>query len=80
GEVRLIATPAMALAAAGLAARQHGFTPLILGDAIEGESREVAVVMAGMAKSAKQYGHPISGPAVLLSGGETTVTVNNTQP
>lgn len=80
GEVRLIATPAMALAAAALAARQHGFTPLILGDAIEGESREVAVVMAGMAKSAKQYGHPISGPAVLLSGGETTVTVNNTQP
>ena len=48
GEVRLIATPAMALAAAALAARQHGFTPLILGDAIEGESREVAVVMAGM--------------------------------
>ncbi|MDH8538651.1 glycerate kinase, partial [Klebsiella pneumoniae] len=40
GEVRLIATPAMALAAAALAARQHGFTPLILGDAIEGESRE----------------------------------------
>lgn len=55
-------------------------SPLILGDAIEGESREVAVVMAGMARSAKQYGHPISGPAVLLSGGETTVTVNNTQP
>ncbi len=67
----------MALAAAGLAARQHGVTPYF-GDAIEGESREVAVVMAGMAKSAKQYGHPISGPAVLLSGGETTVTVNNT--
>ena len=38
------------------------------------------MVMAGMAKSAKQYGHPISGPAVLLSGGETTVTVNHTPP
>lgn len=76
-EVRLIATPAMALQAAAETARQHGLTPLILGDAIEGESREAAVVMAGIAKSVKHYGHPISGPAVLLSGGETTVTVAN---
>ncbi|MEN4981336.1 glycerate kinase [Erwinia billingiae] len=80
GEVRLIATPALALQQAAVAARNHGLTPLILGDAIEGESREVAVVMAGIARSVKQYGHPVSGPAVLLSGGETTVTVNNGQP
>lgn len=79
-EIRLIATPALALQAAALAARRHGFTPLILGDAIEGESREVAIVMAGIAKSVKQYGHPVSGPVMLLSGGETTVTVNNGQP
>ncbi|ARU94300.1 glycerate kinase type-2 family protein [Tatumella citrea] len=74
---RLIATPAMALQAAAEKARCHGITPLILGDALEGESREVAVVMAGIAKSVKQYGHPVKGPAVLLSGGETTVTVSN---
>jgi hydroxypyruvate reductase len=79
-EVKLIATPQLALQAAALAACRHGLTPLILGDAIEGESREVAIVMAGITKSVKQYGHPISGPAVLLSGGETTVTVNNDQP
>ncbi|MGC0885322.1 glycerate kinase [Pantoea agglomerans] len=79
GEFRLIATPALALQQAAVAARNHGLTPLILGDAIEGESREVAVVMAGIARSVKQYGHPVSGPAVLLSGGETTVTVNNGQ-
>ena len=78
-EVRLIATPQLALQAAALAVRRHGLTPIILGDAIEGESREVAVVMAGIAQSVKQYGHPVRGPAVLLSGGETTVTVNNGQ-
>lgn len=78
-EVKLIATPQLALQAAALAVRKHGLTPLILGDAIEGESREVATVMAGIAKSVKLYGHPVSGPAVLLSGGETTVTVNNGQ-
>ena len=74
-EVRLIAAPALALQAAALAARAQGLTPLILGAAIEGESREAAVVMAGIARSVKQYGHPVVGPAVLLSGGETTVTV-----
>lgn len=76
-EARLVATPALALEAAAQAVRRHGFTPLILGDAIEGESRQAAIVMAGIAKSVKQYGHPVSGPAVLLSGGETTVTVTN---
>lgn len=78
-EVRLIATPQRALQAAALAACRHGLTPLILGDALEGESREVAIVMAGIAKSVKRYGHPVSGPAVLLSGGETTVTVSQGQ-
>ncbi|MDR8357766.1 glycerate kinase, partial [Acinetobacter baumannii] len=73
------ATPQRALQAAALVACRHGLTPLILGDALEGESREVAIVMAGIAKSVKQYGHPVSGPAVLLSGGETTVTVSQGQ-
>lgn len=77
GEVSLIATPAMALKAAAEAARGHGITPLILGDAIEGESREAAIVMAGIAKSVKQHGQPLGAPALLLSGGETTVTVRN---
>lgn len=77
GEVKLIATPAMALRAAADAARDHGITPLILGDAIEGESREAAIIMAGIAKSVKQHGQPLSGPALLLSGGETTVTVRD---
>ncbi|MCA1179768.1 MULTISPECIES: glycerate kinase [unclassified Pantoea] len=76
-ETKLIATPGMALEAAAAAAQRLGYTPMILGDAIEGESREAAIVMAGIAKSVKQYGHPLKGPAVLLSGGETTVTVTD---
>jgi hydroxypyruvate reductase len=51
---------------------------LILGDAIEGESRELGVVMAGIARSSRLYGHPVRPPAVLLSGGETTVTIGKT--
>ena len=52
-----------------------GFTPLILGDALEGESAQMGIMMAGIAKSIKQHGVPVKGPAVLLSGGETTVTI-----
>jgi glycerate 2-kinase len=72
---RLIATPAMALMAAAEAARAAGVSPLILGDALEGEAREVGRVLAGIAISCKAHGRPISRPAVLLSGGETTVTI-----
>ncbi len=75
GDVRLIASPAMALAAAAEAARGFGLTPMILGAAIEGESRELGRVLAGMARSVKTTGHPLAAPAVLLSGGETTVTM-----
>lgn len=74
-EAHLVATPQDALEAAAAAARAMGITPLILGNAIEGESREVARVMAGMARQAAQHGQPIPAPCVLLSGGETTVTV-----
>ncbi|THF85372.1 glycerate kinase [Deinococcus sp. KSM4-11] len=74
-EVRVIAAPALALEAAAQAARRAGLTPLILGDALEGESREVGTVMAGVARSVRQHGQPVRPPAVLLSGGETTVTL-----
>ncbi len=74
-DLRMIATPLMALHAAAAAARAHGLTPLILGDALEGESRELGTVMAGVAASARLHGLPLPGPCVLLSGGETTVTI-----
>ena len=71
----IIATPAMALDAAATVARAAGVMPLILGDAIEGEATEVARVMAAMARSCAARGQPAAPPCVLLSGGETTVTV-----
>jgi hydroxypyruvate reductase len=75
GETRVIATAQGSLAAAADAARAGGVAPLILGDAIEGEAREVAKVMAGIAKSCARHGVPARPPCVLISGGETTVTV-----
>lgn len=75
-DYRLIATPARALQATAEAARAMGLTPLILGDAIEGESRELGVVMAGIALSIQTHGLPLAAPAVLLSAGETTVTLD----
>jgi glycerate 2-kinase len=74
-ELHLIATPQMSLEAAAGVARQAGITPLILGDAIEGESREVAQVHAGIARQVRRHGQPAVAPCVLLSGGETTVTI-----
>lgn len=71
----LIATPAMALLAAAAAARAAGLAPLILGDALEGESREMGTVMAGIARSVRDHAQPLAPPALLLSGGETTVTI-----
>jgi len=74
-EFRMIATPLMALDAAASVARAQGITPIILGDALEGESRELGIVMAGIARSIKAHGHPVAAPALLLSGGETTVSI-----
>ncbi|WP_375275248.1 glycerate kinase type-2 family protein [Methylorubrum thiocyanatum] len=74
-EVRMVATPLMALRAAADLARQEGVPALILGDAIEGEAREVGQVMAGIARSVATHGLPLAKPCLLLSGGETTVTV-----
>ncbi|MBV8398043.1 MAG: glycerate kinase, partial [Acetobacteraceae bacterium] len=71
----MIATPQMSLEAAAGVARDAGLAPLILGNAIEGEAREVGRVMAGIARQASLYDQPAPKPVVLLSGGETTVTV-----
>ena len=71
----VVARPAEALAAAAVVARAAGVTPVLLGDTIEGESREVARAFAGMALSAARAGMPAPPPCVLISGGETTVTV-----
>jgi hydroxypyruvate reductase len=72
---RLVARPQASLEAMAAQARAAGVTPVILGDAIEGEAREVAKVMAGIARQVTRHGQPAAAPAVLLSGGETTVTV-----
>src|SRR6516225_3989713 len=74
-EIRLIATPQASLLAAAQVALAHKIIPVILGDAIEGEAREVARVMAGIARQVVKYHQPVPAPCVLLSGGETTVTV-----
>ena len=71
----LIATPQMALEAAAGVARAAGVTPYILGDSLEGEARDVGKVMAGIALQTALRGQPFPAPCVLLSGGETTVTV-----
>ena len=74
-EFHMIATPLMALRAAAATARALGLTAVILGDALEGEAREMGTVMAGIARAIRAHGHPAQAPAVLLSGGETTVTL-----
>ncbi|HUY68570.1 MAG TPA: glycerate kinase [Alphaproteobacteria bacterium] len=71
----LIARPQDALEAAAAYARRQGVAPLILGNAIEGEARDVALVMSGIARQAIEFDQPLPAPCVLLSGGETTVTV-----
>ena len=74
----MIATPQMSLEAAAEAARRAGITPLILANAIEGEARDVALVHAAIAQQAHDYGQPSVPPCVLISGGETTVTLRGT--
>jgi len=72
---RVIATPYLALAAAARVARRAGIRAHILSDAIEGEAREVGAAMAKTALDVASRGQPFTPPCVLLSGGETTVTV-----
>jgi hydroxypyruvate reductase len=74
-ETHIVAAPQMALEAAAAVARQAGYAAHILGDAIEGEAKDVSKVMAGIALQVAERGQPFAAPCVLLSGGETTVTV-----
>ncbi len=74
-EVKLVATPQMALEAAAEAARKAGIPAYILSDRIEGEARDVGKVLAAIARQVARHSEPFAPPCVLLSGGETTVTV-----
>jgi glycerate 2-kinase len=74
-EVSMIATPQMALEAAAEAARSAGLAAYILSDRIEGEARDVGKALAAIARQVARHKEPFAPPCVLLSGGETTVTV-----
>ena len=74
-EVRMLATPQQALEAAATLARAAGVQAHILSDEMEGESREVGKVQAALARAVARRGQPFAKPCVILSGGETTVTV-----
>ena len=76
-EVHMIATPQQSLEAAAALARAAGIEAHILSDQIEGESREVGKVHAALARAVAQRGAPFAKPCVILSGGETTVTVRS---
>jgi hydroxypyruvate reductase len=71
----MIATPQMALEAAAEVVRKAGITPLILANAIEGEARDVALVHAAIAQQVHAFAQPVAPPCVLISGGETSVTL-----
>ena len=79
-EVHLIATPRQSLQAAAEAARTAGLTAYILSDEMEGESREVGKVHAALARAVALTGEPFQKPCVILSGGETTVTLRKQAP
>jgi hydroxypyruvate reductase len=75
--VRMLATPQQALEAAAAAARAAGVEAHILSDEMEGESRVVGQVQAALARAVARRGAPFAKPCVILSGGETTVTVKH---
>ena len=74
-QTRMITAPQIALEAAAQVARDAGITPYILGDSLEGEARDLGKAMAGIARQVAVHGQPFKTPCVLLSGGETTVTL-----
>lgn len=74
-EVHMIATPQHSLEAAARVAEAAGLRAHVLSDEIEGESREVAKVHAALARAVARHGQPFARPCVILSGGETTVTI-----
>ena len=78
--VHLIATPQQSLEAAAELARAAGLAAYILSDEMEGESREVGRVHAALARAVARHGQPFARPCVILSGGETTVTIRSQVP
>lgn len=74
-QTRMVTAPQIALEAAAQVARDAGITPYILGDSLEGEARDLGKAMAGIARQVAVHGQPFTTPCVLLSGGETTVTL-----
>ena len=74
-QTRMVTAPQIALEAAAQVAREAGITPYILGDSLEGEARDLGKAMAGIARQVAVHGQPFKTPCVLLSGGETTVTL-----
>lgn len=71
----LVALPKVSLKAARGIAERHGYTPLMLGDGVEGEARRIARDHAALALGIKDGRGPVSAPCAIISGGETTVTV-----
>ena len=76
-QVHMIATPKQSLEAAAALARRAGIGVHVLSDEMEGESREVGKVHAALARFVARHGQPFQKPCVILSGGETTVTVKS---
>jgi hydroxypyruvate reductase len=76
-ENRVIGTAHASLTRAAAFFQQRGITPMILGDSVTGEAREVAKVYAALARQIKRYHHPLKPPVVMISGGECTVTMRN---
>ncbi len=74
-EVHLIASAAVSLEAAAMEARKHGLEAVILSDSIEGEARDVGAVHAAIAREVATRDRPFRKPVLILSGGETTVTL-----
>lgn len=74
-DVRIIAAPRKSLQAAADVARAANITPRLLSDRLEGEARHVGTALAGIARHIAEHAEPLVPPCVLLSGGETTVTV-----
>lgn len=74
-ETRMITAPQIALEAAAQVARAAGLTPYILGDSLEGEARDLGMALAGITRQVAVHGQPFTAPCVLVSGGETTVTL-----
>ncbi|MCM2327638.1 MAG: glycerate kinase [Lysobacter sp.] len=77
-DVRVIATAHASLMSAAAFVQSRGITPMVLGDSVTGEAREVAKVHAAIARQLRQHAHPFRPPVAVISGGETTVTLRGT--